>query len=219
MFVGGMLLMIVLVIVWLSRQVPTKGLARDALEVMRRDMRTGTREARLRGRTLILTGNEQYPPIHLGRIRGCHRDPEAQWYEYHRGIFSRARIIMCNPDDVVSSHDGRQIHIRAVSVRHHRGIYFAVPDSQDPREYLVWSRTMGYPITTPGMLAEAWKDYCTLAVQSILSVDESLLAAQDRHYLRQRVTYTQREQMDETRVPQSPPPTVAQQKNGGDADD
>ena len=205
---------LVFLLLYLGQKLPSKGLKRDGLEVFRRDMHKSAREAGLRGRKLWLTGSEHYPPVRLGRITGMCRDVEAQWYEYRRGLLSKPRLFVCNPDDVVTSHEGREVHVRALSVRHHRGVFAAVPDVHDPRVRATWSMTVGRELQEPGDLAEAWKEYVTTAIDNVVGLDESLLAAQDRHYLRQRVTYSDDEHPSETVVPQAPPPTVGSQHGG-----
>lgn len=205
---------LVFLLLWLGQKLPTKGLRRDGLEVFRRDMLRSNTALDVRGKSLWLTGNELLPAQRLGRLKGYCRDVEGMWYAYKRGLFGKVQLLLCNADDIATSHEGREVHVRAVSVRYHRGVYCAVPDVHDPRERAIWTVTVGRELGEPGDLAEAWKEYITTAIDNVVGLDESLLAAQDRHYLRQRVTYSDDEHPAETSVPQPPPATVGNQQGG-----
>lgn len=222
-----LVLLLVLLILWLSQRLPQKGLKRDALEIFRRDMLASTRAAEVRGKTLWLTGNEIFPPIRVGRLVGYTRDVEALWYGVKRGLFAKPELICCNPDDLASSHEGREIHVRGVGLRHHRGAYFVVPDVHDPRERAIWTRAAGTheataaaadraprALETASDLAEFFKEYFTSAVDSIVMVDSSLVATEDVHFLRRYVTLGKHEYPSETLVTKAAPPTVGNQQAG-----
>lgn len=236
----GLVILLIAFLAWLGRRVPTKGIQRDALVILSKDMIKSAKMTPAHGsQDLWLTGSELFPPKNLGRVLGYHRGVDAMWYAVRRGgWFARPKLVVCLPDDIVTSHESREIHVSGVGVESHRGFYAIVPDVHDEREWHRWSKAAGRRsapraaaagarssgrsatgletvlysparvIDSASALSEFFKEWYTSVIANQISVDESLLASQDRHFLRQWVTYSEKETLPQTDIVKPSEPTV-----------